>query len=89
MKISLPNAAPMDPETKEIMRKEGEIKRNQNFEKITGIFGESEAQKVQPKTEGKVFEYQIKDESNLKIINKYRKLWYRAKRRSIWWRSWI
>lgn len=63
MKINLPNAAPVDSATKEKMRKEGEIKKNQNFEKITEIFGESSAPKEQSKKEGKVFEYQIKDQS--------------------------
>ena len=37
--------------------------KNQNFEKITEIFGESSAPKEQSKKEGKVFEYQIKDQS--------------------------
>ena len=63
MNICLPNQVPLDPETKEKMKKEGEIKKNQNFEKITGIFGESTSQNDQQKKEGKVFEYQIKDES--------------------------
>ena len=38
MNICLPNQVPLDPETKEKMKKDGEIKKNQNFEKITGIF---------------------------------------------------
>ena len=42
-------------------RKEGEIKKNQNFDKLAGIFGDN--QKEQEKG-GKVFEYHQREEDN-------------------------
>jgi hypothetical protein len=60
MKINLPQGIKVTEEEKKQMRKEGEIKRNQNFDKLTGIFGEPEKRKEHK--EGKVFEYHEKDE---------------------------
>lgn len=59
MKIDLPNKK-VDPATKEKMRKEGEVKKNQNYEKITGIFGSNNNQE-ETKGDGKVFEYHEKE----------------------------
>jgi hypothetical protein len=69
MKINIPNAAPVDAATKDKMRKEGEIKKNQNFEKITGIFAEPSALDEQSKKQPKVFEYQINQQSKSQLLH--------------------
>lgn len=60
MKINLPQEKKLTEEEKKQMRKEGEIKRNENFDKLTGIFGEQKDKKEHK--EGKVFEYHEKEE---------------------------
>lgn len=71
MHIDLPASKPKDPETQAKMRKEGELKKNENFNKITNIFGGSSEQPKTGHKEGKVFEYHQKDMPDEKVDQEY------------------
>lgn len=52
----------MTEQQKTQIRKEGEVKKNENFDKLTGIFGQPQS-KTEAK-DGKVFEYHEKDQED-------------------------
>jgi hypothetical protein len=68
MKITIPTNK-IDPEIKKKMKKEGEVKRNENFDKLAGIFGKDDSQNDQNDKGGKVFEYHEKEDIQPNIEN--------------------